>query len=164
MATLKQAIASGRTTTTNGMAAHKGTANACVDLFFKIGALRGRNDEILALFNAAYAEDPDRAVRIALWARDIRGGAGERDAFKTILKDCSAKGRTNVVKAFIDKAPELGRWDDILVKYSSVEEESYAFDKFLDAIMNGSEAELILNEIDSYTEEECASMLANMKR
>ncbi len=51
--------------TTNGMKARKGTANACVDLFFKIGASRGKN--IIPDFTAARVEDANIATRIALW-------------------------------------------------------------------------------------------------
>lgn len=134
MVNFAQAVNGQTTRTTNGMVAHTGTMSACVDLFFKIGAMRGRDQEITAAFAAAYAQNPNIAVRIALWARDIRGGAGERNAFKVILKHLDQQGNTKMVKALIDKAPELGRWDDILVRYAVKEHENYAFDKILDAV------------------------------
>lgn len=98
--------------TTNGMRARKSTANACVDLFFKIGASRGK--DITKDFAAAYAEDSETALRIAAWVRDARGGAGERELFRQILKYLE---KTKVADALrlMSKAPELGRWDDIMV-------------------------------------------------
>ena len=97
--------------TENGMRARKSTANACVDLFFKIGASRGK--DITKDFAAAYAEDSETALRIAAWARDARGGAGERQLFRDILKYLE-KINTNDALRLVAKAPELGRWDDVL--------------------------------------------------
>ena len=98
--------------TTNDMKARKSTANACVDLFFKIGASRGKN--IIPDFTAARVEDPNVATRIALWARDVRGGAGERKLFRDILFDL-VKSDADRARAVMRKIPELGRWDDMLV-------------------------------------------------
>ena len=46
------AIANQEARTANGMKARKSTASACVDLFYKIGASRGKN--ITGDFTAAY--------------------------------------------------------------------------------------------------------------
>src|SRR5579872_5038756 len=75
--------------TTNGMKAEQSTNHKCVDLFYNIGASRGK--DILPAFKLAYAENAELAVRIALWARDIRGGAGERELFRKILKFLSSQ-------------------------------------------------------------------------
>jgi len=98
--------------TENGMRARKSTASACVDLFFKIGASRGT--DITKEFVAAYVEDKDLALRIAQWARDARGGAGERELFRQILKYLD-KHDADATKALLKKVPEIGRWDDIFV-------------------------------------------------
>lgn len=98
--------------TTNGMRARKSTANACVDLFFKIGASRGK--DITKDFVAAYAENPEVALRIAQWVRDVRGGAGERELFRQILKYLD-KHNPNDAARLLVKIPEIGRWDDIFV-------------------------------------------------
>ena len=74
MNTFVNAVLNQEARTENGMKARASTANACVDLFFKIGASRGK--DITAEFTAAYVENRDYALRIAQWARDIRGGAG----------------------------------------------------------------------------------------
>ena len=98
--------------TSNGMKARKSTANACVDLFFNIGASRGKN--IIPAFTAAYVENRDLALRIALWARDVRGGSGERELFKQILTHLELKHPEDA-ELLLAKVPEVGRWDDLFV-------------------------------------------------
>jgi hypothetical protein len=98
--------------TENGMKARKSTADACVDLFFKIGASRGK--DVTKEFVAAYVEDKDIALRIAQHARDVRGGAGERKIFRDILAHLE-KHDPDAAEALLAKVPEIGRWDDIFV-------------------------------------------------
>jgi hypothetical protein len=98
--------------TTNGMRARKSTANACVDLFFKIGASRGK--DITKDFVAAYAENREVALRIAQWVRDVRGGAGERELFRQILSYLDKHNPSDAAQLLM-KVPEIGRWDDIFV-------------------------------------------------
>ena len=98
--------------TANGMKARKSTAKATVDLFYNIGASRGKN--ITGDFTAAYVENPDVALRIAQWARDVRGGAGERQLFRDILVHLE-KRDPDAALALLKKVPEVGRWDDIFV-------------------------------------------------
>jgi len=97
--------------TENGMKAFATSANACVDLFYNIGASRGKN--IVPQFIAAYVENREVAMRIALWARDARKGAGERKIFRDILNYLE-NTNTNDAMALMYKTPELGRWDDLL--------------------------------------------------
>jgi hypothetical protein len=106
------AIATQEARTTNGMKAQKGTGKATVDLFYKIGASRGKN--IVGDFTAAYVENQDVALRIAQWARDVRGGAGERQLFRDILVHLE-KRDPDTALALLKKVPEVGRWDDIFV-------------------------------------------------
>lgn len=98
--------------TENNMRAFKSTLNANVDLFFKIGAMRGQ--DVIPAFVAAYVEDRDMALRIAQWARDIRGGSGERKIFRDIL-NWLEKNDKDAAIALLNRTPELGRWDDVLV-------------------------------------------------
>jgi len=110
MTTFVEAVQSQEARTENGMKALKSSTNACVDLFFKIGASRGKN--ILKEFTAAYAENRDLALRIAQWARDVRGGSGERQLFKDILVHLEQRD-PEAAKALLAKVPLIGRWDDI---------------------------------------------------
>jgi hypothetical protein len=112
MSTFAEAVVNQEARTENGMKARKSTANACVDLFFKIGASRGK--DITKDFVAAFVENKDVALRIAQWARDARGGSGEREIFRQILKYLE-KHDKDAAAALLLKTPEIGRWDDIFV-------------------------------------------------
>lgn len=124
----RQAIvqAANQTRTENGMPALKSSLNANVDLFFCIGASRGK--DITAQFNAALAEDPEMAVRNLLWARDARGGSGERQTFRTLLKHLESTHQDALLERIVPLVPELGRWDDLLIfSTQQWQEKSYAF-------------------------------------
>ena len=107
-----EAVANQEARTANGMRARKSTAKKTVDLFYNIGASRGKN--IVPAFTAAYVENSDVALRIAQWARDVRGGAGERQLFRDILVHLE-KTDPAAALALLKKVPEVGRWDDIFV-------------------------------------------------
>jgi hypothetical protein len=130
MNTFVSAVQNQSTRTANGMVARKSTASACVDLFFKIGASRGK--DITKDFVAAYAEDKDIALRIAQWVRDVRGGAGEREIFRQILKYLDKHDSASAAKLLL-KVPEIGRWDDIFV-VDSKENRRVAFTMLGDAL------------------------------
>lgn len=116
MNTFVNAVVNQEARTENGMRARKSTANACVDLFFKAGAMRGQN--IVPAFVAALVENEDVAMRIAQWLRDARGGAGERELFRQILTYLEGN-RPDLAVKLLPKVPELGRWDDIFVFQTS---------------------------------------------
>lgn len=160
MSTLIKAIEKkgNKTTTTNGAKAVKSTLDANLDLFYKIGASRGR--DITGDFWAAMSEDEDKAIRIALWARDIRGGAGERQAYRNILKSL-AHARHDIAVKLIAKTVEVGRWDDLLVlEGTAAEPEAFAAIKA--ALDAGDEARSYLLKLDSMTEGECEELLRTL--
>lgn len=95
--------------TENGAATFASSLDTHVDLFFKVGASRGKVPEVLKTFKAAFSENAKLANRIALWARDARGGAGEREIFRAMLKEMPRLDQLNL----IPKIVELGRWDDL---------------------------------------------------
>ena len=130
MSTFVEAVQNQEARTENGMRARKSTANACVDLFFKIGASRGK--DITKEFVAAYVEDKDVALRIAQWVRDVRGGAGERELFRQILKYLEKHDKDAAARLLL-KAPEIGRWDDIFV-FSDKHLKAQAFSMLGDAL------------------------------
>lgn len=134
MTTFSNAVTNQSARTQNGMLARKSTANKCVDLFFKIGASRGK--DIIPDFVGAYIENNDYALRIAAWVRDIRGGAGERKLFRDILLYLE---NTNIdeCKKLAFKAPELGRWDDLLI-FKTPEMKNYAYSLISSAIKEGN--------------------------
>src|SRR6185437_6375622 len=91
------------------------SGNACVDLFFKIGAMRGQPVErLISMFKIAYDENPNLAVRILLWTCDVRQGAGERKIFRDVMKWLE-KYEPTVAELIVPKIAELGRFDDLLI-------------------------------------------------
>lgn len=104
-----------KATTENGAATYLTTQSDCLDLFATIGALRREPEsEIITRFNRAWAESPDAALKTLFFARDIRGGLGERQVFRTILRGM-AKDRPSTVEKNLWAVPEYGRFDDLLV-------------------------------------------------
>lgn len=79
-----------------------------VDLFFMIGASRGK--DISEAFDLAYQEDPVLASKILLHARDIRGGSGERELFRNLALRIS---NPFLLDQIIRKIPDIGRIDDL---------------------------------------------------
>ena len=97
------------TTTENGQTALNTTGNACLDMFGTVAAMRTRTDkDIITAFDIAYAEDKLVATKIAFWARDIREGAGERRAFRVILRHAADK-HPEAIRANIALIGEYGR-------------------------------------------------------
>lgn len=137
MSTFAQAVArhNNPTTTENGMAALKSSLNACVDLFFSIGASRGK--DVSAAFFNALKEDRDTAIRLLLWSRDAREGAGERQIFRDLLVALEAKDEAVLLDIF-HLIPEMGRWDDLFVFKTKVWQDA-AFQFVGEALMEGNQ-------------------------
>lgn len=105
---------SNRTLTENGAVTHVSTNSDCLDLFATVGALRKASEqEILDRFMRAYTEDADKAMKIIFFARDVRGGLGERRVFRTVMKHLAAHEPESVRKN-IEYFGEYGRFDDLL--------------------------------------------------
>ena len=104
---------SNRTFTENGAVTLASTYSDCLDLFATVGALRKTPEqEILDRFIRAYTEDPDKAMKIIFFARDIRGGLGERRVFRTVMTYLAANEPASVKKN-IEYFGEYGRYDDL---------------------------------------------------
>jgi hypothetical protein len=105
--------------TENGALSYATTLSDCLDLFATIGALRNASDEeIIERFDKAWAENPDLAVKTLFFARDVRGGLGERRVFRTIFRHM-ADDMPGAVRANVENVPEYGRFDDLLVMLES---------------------------------------------
>lgn len=104
-----------RAYTENGAVTPRTTGSECLDLFATVGALRAAEDaEIETRFLRAFAEDPDLAMKILFYARDVRGGLGERSVFRTILRWLAQNEKMSLIRN-LPFIAEFGRWDDILV-------------------------------------------------
>ena len=103
-----------RTCTENGAVTYATTYSDCLDLFASIGALRSSNEqEIISRFVRAFTEDPNLALKTLFFARDVRGGLGERKVFRVCLQ-WLAYNAPSSVKKNIPYVAEFGRWDDLL--------------------------------------------------
>jgi len=102
------------THTENGAVTYLSTQSECLDLFATIGALRRESDEeITNRFLRAYVENADLAMKMLFFARDIRGGIGERRVFRTIIKWLAANEPQSLEKN-LSYIAEYGRYDDLL--------------------------------------------------
>lgn len=104
------------TTTENGAIAYATTSSPLVDLFSTIGALRESNEDNIIRFygmiDGAYREDKQLLARMLFYARDVRGGLGERDTFRSAIHYC-AINHPDIIENNIRFIPEYGRWDDM---------------------------------------------------
>lgn len=101
--------------TENGATAFSSTGvSNILDLYATVGAMRSRTNDIIYKFRNACAEDLLLAARLMFYTRDIRGGLGERDAFRVMLREMAITNPV-VVCHNIDRVPFYGRWDDLFV-------------------------------------------------
>lgn len=106
---------SNTTYTENGGTAYRSTESYCLDMFFKAGAMRNSSaQEIADTVARAYAENPDKTMKILFFARDARGGLGERRFFRIAIA-ALVKTAPEAVKKNIPMFAEYGRFDDLCV-------------------------------------------------
>ena len=122
--------------TWNGMKALKSTLSNTTDLFFKIGASRGK--DISKQFEKAYHEDRELALRVAQWARDVRGGAGERELYRKTLKFLEKNYKHELLNTrILRNTAEIGRWDDLLI-FEDAEVKSVVYNLIREALEAGN--------------------------
>lgn len=103
------------TLTENGALTYASTMDHCLDLFATAGGLRNAaEEEIRKRFVRAYAENADTAMKILFYARDVRGGLGERRFFRVALKFLCENHSDSVIKN-LEWIAEYGRYDDFLI-------------------------------------------------
>ena len=99
--------------TENGAAGYRTTGKSLLDLNFAVASLRKATPgDIAARFTRAFFEDQVAAMKWLFFARDIRGGLGERRLFRVVFQ-YMAKSDPNYIKPLIKLVPEYGRWDDL---------------------------------------------------
>ena len=99
--------------TENGAIGYRTSGKELVDLNFAVSSMRGMSEEnIYNKFTKAYFEDKMMALRWLFFARDVRGGLGERRLFRVILKNM-AKDDVDIVKHLAPIVSEYGRYDDL---------------------------------------------------
>ena len=101
--------------TNNGAVTHSTAGLHCLDLFFIAGASRFMpEDDILKAFSRAYREDKLTTLKILFWARDARGGAGEKRFFQVIMRSLLISD-PEVYEQVAIHIPMFGYWKDIFI-------------------------------------------------
>ena len=110
MNSLISALQSNDALTANGAVTNSTTDSRLLDFFSIAGSLRSNPEKaILSAWQKAYIENSELALRMLLWIRDCRGGAGERRTFRIIYNNLNDVDRRRIML----RIPEIGRWDDI---------------------------------------------------
>lgn len=113
MTHLVNAFVTGLTTTENGANAVRGTGSALLDLFATAASWKGNDGQLKVLFDNAFSEDPNLAMKIVFWVRDIRGGQGKRDIFRKLMNFAQRRLSHAQSHNLARLVPEYGRWDDV---------------------------------------------------
>lgn len=143
------------TYTENGALTHSTTENNCLDLFFRAGAMRNADEnDISKAVIRSYVEDPEKTMKIIFYARDIRGGLGERRFFRTAIKTLSIFA-PDAVKRNIPYFAEYGRYDDLVIlldtpcESEAVAEIKKQLDSDLEAMNNNENVSLLAKWLPS---------------
>ena len=111
--------------THNGDYTNNDSGDVLVEFFSKAGSLMEKRKShygiknetsALELFRPCWKYDSYKAMQLAAWLRDCRGGSGNRSGFRSIIswlaKETDGQKWINVNLHLV---PELGRWDDLAV-------------------------------------------------
>ena len=100
--------------TENGAIGYATTGEELLDMNFAVTSMRKMSEQqIEDRFAKVFYEDKIHALKWMFYARDIRGGLGERRLFRICMKYLAENHQQNV-KSLIPLVAEYGRWDDIL--------------------------------------------------
>ena len=101
--------------TENGALGYATTQKPLLDMNYKVGSYRNMDEQtLIADFKKAFYENKILALKWLFYARDIRGGLGERRLFRIITKYL-AQVETEYMSRLIPLFAEYGRYDDLLV-------------------------------------------------
>jgi len=119
--------------THEGGAAYEHSMDHAVEFFSKAGSLfendRRRfysaEESALSLFQKVWIVDKVLAMKLLMWLRDCRGGAGNRSAARSIYQWLGSRNEY-LMKANLIQVPELGRWDDMRAFFGTPLEDTAA--------------------------------------
>lgn len=99
--------------TANGAISNRTSLDAVLDFFASAGAMRySEGGKIFDLFHKAFVQDNLLALKCLFYFRDIRGGQGERKAFRVIFKQLGHL-HPEKVNRNLENVVKYGRWDDL---------------------------------------------------
>jgi hypothetical protein len=115
------------TFTENGQIARSSTGSSLLDLYGTVGALRTRPGDVIDMFASAFAEDRLLATKLSFYARNIRGGLGERTVSRFMWR-WLAINVPEIMKKNMHLVPVFGRWDDLYMFIDTpIENEMWGF-------------------------------------
>ena len=100
--------------TENGTLGYKSSGSKLLDLNFSASSLRNASEEyIWEEFCEAFADDPTLSIAWLFFARDVRGGMGERRLFRIIFSNLCSEW-SSLATALIPYVEKYGRFDDVI--------------------------------------------------
>lgn len=101
--------------TENGAVGYKSTGSVLTDLNFRVSSMRGNGitQDDMNIFVQAMNENLEYAIKWLFFARDVRGGLGERNVFQQFYMKY-AELYPNEAKATLKLIAEFGRWKDVI--------------------------------------------------
>lgn len=99
--------------TENGAVGYLTSGKELLDINFAVASLRRAEPrEIYDRFMRAFFEDKVTAMKWLFFARDVRGGLGERRLFRSVFERM-AETNPEYIVPLINLVPEYGRYDDL---------------------------------------------------
>lgn len=102
------------TCTQNGAVGYSTTGSNIIDFFGNMTSFRYYENNPVGYFEKAFSEMPLETLKLVFYLRDVRGGLGERKAFRRLIRHI-AKVHPEAINKNIELIPEFGRWDDLWV-------------------------------------------------
>lgn len=121
--------------TENGAVGYRTTGKNLLDINFAVASLRSAScQDIINRFMKAFYDDKIIAMKWLFFARDVRGGLGERRLFRTAIKGV-AENDPGMIGKLIELIPEYGRFDDL---WPLLDEPSLrpAITSYVDSVLN----------------------------
>lgn len=117
---LKKSLANAIQQTENGANGFSSSGNPILDMNFKMSSYRNLTaDRICYDFHEAMTFDAMTAIKFLFFARDVRGGMGERRFFRVAFKHLAEVAEPCAI-ALIPLIAEYGRWDDVVTLCGSI--------------------------------------------
>lgn len=99
--------------TENGAIGYRTTGKELLDLNFAVASLRKASpSDIANRFVRAFFEDKITAMKWLFFARDVRGGLGERRLFRIVFQRMAEENPEYIIP-LLPLVPEYGRYDDL---------------------------------------------------
>ena len=100
--------------TENGAVGFESSKSYLLDMNYQVSSFRdARSSDILPLFQRAFFENKEYAIKWLFYARDVREGLGERRLFRICFKRLVDLD-IDVFYKNLNNISEYGRWDDLV--------------------------------------------------